>query len=180
MARKALVVVDYNNDFVHADGALTCGAAGQRLDGFIAAKIRQFHAADDVVVVVNDNHRPDDEEFSLWPVHCVAGTWGSETYGETGQVVAELRGQPRVYELPKTKYDAFYGTELEHILQKEGVEEVYVVGVCTSICVAATVQGGYFRGYRMKVYRDGVADLTEEAHHFMLKHMANIYKAKVI
>jgi len=180
MPKKALVVVDYNNDFVHPNGALTCGAAGQRLDSFIAEKIREFHAQNDVVVVVNDYHRPDDDEFALWPVHCVAGTWGSETYGETGRVVAQLRGQPRVYELPKTKYDAFYGTELADILQKEGVEEVYVVGVCTSICVAATVQGGYFRGYRMKVYRDGVADLSEEAHRFMLDHMANIYKADVI
>lgn len=180
MAKKALVVVDYNNDFVHADGALTCGEAGQRLDGFIAEKVRRFYEQGDVVVVVNDNHRPDDEEFALWPIHCVAGTWGSETYGETGKAVAELRGKPRVYELPKTKYDAFYGTELADILQKEGVEEVYVVGVCTSICVAATVQGGYFRGYRMKVLRDGVADLSEEAHRFMLGHMANIYKAEVI
>jgi len=144
MPKKALVVVDYNNDFVHPNGALTCGAAGQRLDSFIAEKIREFHAQNDVVVVVNDHHRPDDDEFALWPVHCVAGTWGSETYGETGRVVAQLRGQPRVYELPKTKYDAFYGTELADILQKEGVEEVYVVGVCTSICVARHGSRGLF------------------------------------
>jgi nicotinamidase-related amidase len=180
MSKKALIVVDYNNDFVHADGALTCGAAGQQLDRFIAEKIRQFHERGDVVVVVNDNHRLDDEEFVLWPVHCVAGTWGSQTYGETGKVVEQLRGQPRVYELPKTKYDAFYGTELDEILREEAVEEVYVAGVCTSICVAATVQGGYFRGYSMKVFRDGVADLNEEAHRFMLGHMANIYKADVV
>ena len=27
MPKKALLVMDYNNDFVHADGSLTCGAA---------------------------------------------------------------------------------------------------------------------------------------------------------
>jgi nicotinamidase-related amidase len=180
MSRKALVVVDYNNDFVHSDGALTCGLAGQRLDPFIARQIRLFHGRGDAVVIVNDQHQPDDEEFAIWPVHCVQGTWGSQPYGETAEVIGQLRGKPGFYELPKTKYDAFYETDLDAVLRKEGVREVYVAGVCTSICVSATVQGGYFRGYRMKVFQDGVADLTEEAHHFMLRHMENIYKAEVV
>jgi len=180
MSAKALVVVDYNNDFVADKGALTCGAAGQRLDHFIAAQIRAFHQNGDLVVVTNDTHKHDDPEFALWPRHCVAGSWGAEVYGESGRAFAEIKDQCGIYDLPKTKYDAFYETPLDDILRKNRIKEVFVVGVCTSICVAATVQGGYFRGYQMKVYRDGVADLTQAAHDFALDHMQAIYKAEIL
>ena len=32
MHNNALLVIDYSNDFVADNGALTCGAAGQALD----------------------------------------------------------------------------------------------------------------------------------------------------
>ena len=51
---KLLIVVDYQKDFV--DGAL--GFAGaELLDLRIAAKIRAYHEAGDVVVFTYDTHR---------------------------------------------------------------------------------------------------------------------------
>lgn len=42
--KKALLVIDYTNDFVATDGKLTCGEPGQLLDTPIANLIEQFIA----------------------------------------------------------------------------------------------------------------------------------------
>ncbi|MBE3563790.1 MAG: cysteine hydrolase [Hydrogenibacillus schlegelii] len=178
---EALVVVDYLNDFAHPDGALTAGAPAQAIDGAILRAVRGFLAAGRPVIVVADAHAEDDPEFDLWPRHAVKGTWGAEAYGRTGEALrSELRGHSRLFRLEKTKYDAFYGTELERVLREAGVTDVYLAGINTSICVMATAQGAYFRGFRVHVLRDAVADLSPEAHRFALAHMAGIHKAALI
>ena len=80
--------------------------------------------------------------------------------------------QPEDYRVDKTRYSAFAGTNLDKVLQREQVERVEVVGVCTSICVMETVKELFDRDIPALVYRDGVADFDPEAHAFALKHMA--------
>ena len=81
---RLLVVVDYQKDFV--DGAL--GFAGaENLDLRIAAKIKRYHDAGDVVVFTYDTHWKNyltTQEGRKLPVeHCICGTPGWELYGET-------------------------------------------------------------------------------------------------
>ena len=81
---RLLVVVDYQKDFV--DGAL--GFAGaENLDLRIAAKIKRYHDAGDVVVFTDDTHWKNyltTQEGRKLPVeHCICGTPGWELYGET-------------------------------------------------------------------------------------------------
>ena len=82
--------------------------------------------------------------------------------------------------MEKTRYSAFSRTNLDEILQKERVERVEVVGVCTSICVMETVKELFDRDLPTLVYRDGVADFDPEAHAFALKHMQRVLGAKVV
>ena len=42
----------------------------------------------------------------------------------------------------KRRYDAFLGTELDLVLRLHGIENLVVTGVCTDVCVSATVQHG--------------------------------------
>lgn len=171
--KKALVVVDMNNDFVHDQGTLTCGEVGQKIVPYIIQLINDFQKDRHFVVFANDHHQPDDEEFNVWPKHCVEGTWGAELYGELKNLSAH------VPLLKKTKYDAFYQTELEELLRQQAVQEVHVVGVCTSICVYATLQGAYFRGFRTVTHREGVGDFNPKAHDFALEHVSNVFKTEV-
>ncbi|MBE3551032.1 MAG: cysteine hydrolase [Brockia lithotrophica] len=180
MSRRALIVVDYLNDFAHSEGALTAGAPAQAIDEAVRKVVEEFHRVGDVVVFASDAHTPDDPEFALWPPHAVKGTWGQEIYGRTGELARSLRGRKGVYFVDKTKYDAFYGTNLEGILRAEGVDSVYLAGINTSICVMATAQGAYFRGFRVYVLRDAVADMSREAHDFALRHMEAIYRADLV
>ena len=70
-------------------------------------------------------------------------------------------------------------TDLEKILGDASIEEVEVIGVCTSICVMYTVGGLANRDYNVSVPVKGVADFDQEMHEFSLKRMKQLYGARV-
>lgn len=47
--KKALLNVDYTNDFVAKDGALTCGKPGQDLHDYILQITKEFYSNGDYV-----------------------------------------------------------------------------------------------------------------------------------
>lgn len=173
MAKTALIVADMLNDFIDPAGALYVGPAGRAIIPFVAAKIRETRATGGLVVFVCDAHAPDDREFRLFPPHAVKGTWGA-------QIIPELTPAPEDFRVEKTRYSCFYRTDLEAVLRREAVEQVAVVGVCTSICVMETVKELCDRDLPAIVHQEGVADFDPEAHAFALKHMARVMGAKVV
>ncbi len=173
MGNTALIVADMLNDFLDPKGALYVGPAGREIIPFVARKIDQTRQWGGLVIFVCDAHTPDDREFQHFAPHAVRGTWGS-------WVIPELPVQPEDYRVDKTRYSAFAGTNLDKVMEHEQVDEVEIVGVCTSICVIETVKELFDRDIPTLVYQEGVADFDPEAHAFALKHMARIFGAKVV
>ena len=74
---RALVVVDYQNDFAAPDGALSVSGGDA-----IAERINELMRSGDydLVVATRDWHPPDHGSFTeqggIWPVHCVQDTDG--------------------------------------------------------------------------------------------------------
>ena len=60
MSKKALIVVDYSNDFVADDGALTCGEAGQVIESYIVERIEAYNNSRDDIFFMMDLHYEDD------------------------------------------------------------------------------------------------------------------------
>ena len=79
----ALVVVDVQNDFVDPAGSLAVGGAPAVL-ATINSEIAMATSAGAFVVATQDWHPPSTPHFSkdggIWPVHCVADTWGAEIH----------------------------------------------------------------------------------------------------
>jgi nicotinamidase/pyrazinamidase len=173
MAKTALIVADMLNDFIDPQGSLYVGPKGREIIPFVAARIEAARRQGGVVIFVCDAHAPDDREFKHFAPHAVQGSWGS-------RVIPELPLRPGDLRVDKTRYSAFAGTDLEEILKREQVDQVAVVGVCTSICVMETVKELYDRDIPAVVYREGVADFDPEAHAFALKHIERIFGAKVV
>jgi len=76
----ALIVVDMQNDFAHPDGSLFVEGGDTLLDR-INGEISAARAAGGVIVLTQDWHPASTPHFvpdgGVWPVHCVAGTWGA-------------------------------------------------------------------------------------------------------
>ncbi len=170
---KALFVIDMLKDFINKDGALYCGDSCRKIIPFVKEKIEEFHKDGNLVVFICDAHKEDDLEFEVFPKHCVAGSSGAE-------IIDELPVGDKDIIVKKTRYSAFYGTNLDDVLEDNSISEVYVVGVCTSICVMDTVGDLRDRDYKVIVYKDGVADFDERNYQFSVERMEKIYAAKVV
>jgi len=170
---SALVIIDMLNDFVDERGALFCGPTSRAILPLVARKLDEARRAGKPVFFVADSHLTRDKEFELFPPHCLAGTKGAA-------VCPELTPREGEVVIPKRRYSAFFGTDLDLRLRELGVTEVVLVGVCTNICVFFTAADARMRGYGVSVLRDGVASFDVEAHRFALSQMEKVLGAKVL
>jgi nicotinamidase/pyrazinamidase len=173
MPEKALLVIDILHDFLDARGALYCGDQARLILPQVERLLAEHRGQGSLIIFVEDCHTPDDKEFALFPPHCVAGTQG----GSLLPGFTPLAGEKVVY---KQRYSAFYGTELDSLLRRAGVNEVHLCGVCTSICVMDTCSDLRNRDLQAVVHRLAVADFDPAAHDFALRRIQKILGASVV
>ncbi|MDH6292883.1 MULTISPECIES: isochorismatase family protein [Rhodococcus] len=170
-ARRALLVVDVQNDFCEGGSLAVDGGSA------VAAAITRFLASNeyDAVAATIDHHIDPGHHFSdepdyvdTWPVHCKSGTSGADFHPDL-----DLTGIESVFS--KGEFSAAYsgfegrnadGQSLEKWLQAAGVTEVDVVGIATDHCVVATALDAVAAGFPTRVHLPltaGVAPATVEA-----------------
>jgi nicotinamidase-related amidase len=173
MPKKALIIIDMLNDFIDEKGALFLGKDARNIIPFIKKRIDIYRKNSYLLLYLKDSHAENDKEFARFPRHCITGTWGSN-------IIKELKPEPGETIIPKNRYSGFFNTDLSVILEKEKVENIEVVGVCTSICIMDTVGGLVNRDYRVSVPAKGVADFDQEFHEFALKRMDKVYGVTIL
>ena len=161
---KYLIVVDMQNDFV--TGCLGSEAA-QAVVSRIEDEIKGF---DGKVIFTMDTHGEDylstQEGKNLPVVHCVENTDG-------WQIVEPLRK----YATDTVKKPTFGSVELAKRLAEENsgesIEEIKLVGVCTSICVISNAMliKAYLPEVKVSVKADCCACVSEESHNAALTAM---------
>ena len=169
----ALVVVDLQNDFADPAGSLSV-ARGAAVLPAVNAAVRDALAAGALIVATQDWHPESTPHFQkdggIWPVHCVAGTWGAELHpdlrlppatprvrkganGEDGYSGFAMRDSQTGREAP---------TELEGLLRARQVERVVVCGLATDYCVRATALDAARLGFETSVLSGAVAAVDLE------------------
>ena len=169
---NALLVVDMLVGFLEPGHNLYSGDDARKIIPNVRRLIEREQAAGSKVFFICDNHDPDDLEFQMFPVHCVRGT-------DEASVIPELAG----YEgkiVPKRRYSAFFGTDLEQRLAELNPDKIIICGVCTDICVMHTAADARNRDYSVEVPVDCVATFDPEAHTYALQHMEKILGAKLV
>lgn len=177
---KALIIVDYTNDFVADNGQLTCGKPAQQIEQAIVDLAKTFEKSGDFIVLATDKHDSNDPfhpESKLFPEHNVMGTVGREFFGQLAQLV---HTHPNWYQMDKTRYSAFFGTNLDSKLRERHINEIHLCGVCTDICVLHTAIAAYELGYNIVVHEQAVASFNEEGHRYALTHLKNVLGANVV
>lgn len=162
----ALVVVDVQNDFADAAGSLYV-RGGEGVVSRINDEIQLAVTSGAFVAYTHDWHPPSTPHFAkdggVWPVHCVAGTWGAElhpglvlagpsvrkgTNGEDGYSGFTMRDPASGEDRP---------TELETLLRDRDVTRVVVAGLATDYCVLGTVLDARRLGFETVVLSGAVA-----------------------
>ncbi|MGG4191830.1 isochorismatase family cysteine hydrolase [Paenibacillus jamilae] len=183
MKKKALINIDYTKDFVATDGALTCGAPGQAIEGRMTEITKAFIQSGDFVVFAIDIHKENDAfhpETKLFPPHNIEGTDSRKLFGQLEDLYQANKDANNVYWMDKTRYSAFAGTDLELLLRARGINELHLVGVCTDICVLHTAVDAYNKGFNIVVHEDAVASFDAEGHVWALRHFKGSLGATVV
>lgn len=176
---KALIVVDFTNDFV--DGSLPVGEPAVEIQHTVAELTKAYADRGDFVVMAVDLHEEGDlyhPEAKLFPPHNIRNTRGRQLYGELERVYESRKDI--IYWMDKTRYSAFCGTDLDVKLRERGIREIHLIGVCTDICVLHTAVDAYNRGYSIKIYEDAVASFNPEGHRWALSHFKGSLGADIV
>ena len=169
--RVALVVVDVQNDFADPGGSLSV-AGGERVVAAVNRLVDEAREAGAAVVYTQDWHPPDTPHFEkdggIWPVHCVAGTWGAEFHpalhvdGETVRKGTAGEDGYSGFTMRDPVSGAEHSTGLAELLRSDGVTSVVVAGLATDYCVKATALDGTNLGFSVTVPRAAVAAVDIE------------------
>jgi nicotinamidase/pyrazinamidase len=163
----ALLVVDVQNDFADPNGNLYVDG-GEQVVEVVNREVADALAAGATVVYTQDWHPPVTPHFEkdggIWPVHCVAGTWGAEFHPSLvvqpeAEVVRKGVGGEDGYSgftVREPQSGERHGTGLEDVLRRQGVEKVVVAGLATDYCVRETVLDALSRGFAATVVTDAV------------------------
>ena len=127
-----------------------------------------------LVVLTQDWHPASTPHFEkdggIWPVHCVADTWGAALIPTCG-----LHPMPPGLRKGANGEDGYSGftmrdpvsgetisTELEALLREAAIEHVVVCGLATDYCVKATALDAARLGFDTAVLSDAIAAVNLE------------------
>jgi nicotinamidase/pyrazinamidase len=156
-AKKALIIVDVQNDF--CPGGSLAVAHGDEVLAPLNKLMKEFLDRGEPVFKTRDWHLAKTKHFAdyggTWPVHCVQNTAGAEFR-------AGLSDDLRVTIISKgidetaDGYSGFDGTDLAQTLREQGVKEVWVGGLATDYCVKHTVLDALRQGFTVKALADAM------------------------
>jgi ureidoacrylate peracid hydrolase len=183
-SRACLAVVDMQNDFCDAGGAIHLAykldiSASADILPRLCRLIDAAHKAHVPVVftrMVNDatTESPAFKGRRLvadGPRICRTGSWGAELW--------KLEPGPNDLIVDKHRHSAFHATDLDLRLRSLGVESVVLTGVNTNVCVEATARDACALDYWTLVVSDATGAYTPEEHRSGL-HNVGTYFGQVI
>ena len=173
----ALIVVDMQNDFCHAEGFYARAADRIEplgldpqlvIDGIppMAALLEAARAAG--LFIVHTRIERDDSPDAVHLIHNVVaqtfgavadarggpalmpGTWGADIHDA-------LAPQNDEYVVTKRSFSAFFGTDLETALRRRGIRTVILAGTVSYACVLHTAFDANVRDLDVIVASDGTA-----------------------
>jgi nicotinamidase-related amidase len=181
LARTAIIVIDMQNDFCHADGWLAhIGVDIMPARAPIAPLSRvlpMLRKADVPVIWLNWGNRPDRLNLAPSILHIYKptgqgiglgdklppndakvlelGSWGAA-------IVDELQPLPNDIHVAKYRFSGFQDTALDSILRNLDVTTLLFTGVNADQCVACTLQDASFLGYDCVLLEDCTATTSPD------------------
>lgn len=181
ISRTALLTIDLQNDFIHAEGAY--GRAGQGSDSIaalpdrIAPLARAIQAKGGRYFSAQFTLVPDKDGEPLIAPHLKElrpflgkGDFAPGSFGHS--LVDTL--QPADFVVEKVAYSAFYQTRLEYLMRAVGIEHLIVGGIVTNGGVASTLRDAHLRNIETVMLTDGCAAFRQDVHDATLLSLGTV------
>ena len=168
----ALLVIDMQRDFLMPGGfGESLGndvSQLRRVIAPLAAFIGRWRSAGLPIIHTREGHLPDlsdcpPAKLARGPIGQIGPYGRILIRGEYGHdIVDELAPAEGEAVVDKPGKGAFYATELDDLLAKDGIKSLLVTGVTTEVCVHTTVREANDRGYECLVLADCVGSYVPE------------------
>ena len=171
-ATTALVLIEYQNEFV-SEGGVLHNAVAPVMDktGMLANTVALVDAARAAGVTIMHapiTFAPGYGELSRHPYGIlkgvvdgnafVKGTWGAAIVEDLTPAEGDILIEG------KRGLDTFASTNLDFILRGRGISTVILAGFLTNCCVESTMRSAYENGYRVITLTDCTAATSAEEH----------------
>lgn len=177
--REILFVVDYQQDFVHPEGALHVSSIDDRYNLYMTAFINMARLNGNAVFQSQDWHFAGDPELQRnggpWPDHCMADSLGARLVcpnpigngyinrnGNLAENVWVSSTQVPDTIIRKGSYSPWDNGVLEEGLKIIAPDRIIVVGLATEYCVRAFVLGALQRKYEVVLFPEGLRSVDEK------------------
>jgi nicotinamidase/pyrazinamidase len=158
-ATTALLVVDVQNDFADPEGNLYV-RGGEGVVPLAGEAVTAAQNASAAVVYTQDWHPASTPHFAkdggIWPVHCVADTWGAALHPGLlvhGPVVRKgINGEDGYsgFSVRDPRSGESSSTQLQSLLAPS-IRRLVIVGLAGDYCVKETALDGVRLGYAVDV-----------------------------
>jgi ureidoacrylate peracid hydrolase len=181
LKRTALLIVDLQNDFLHADGAYARGKAvmpnAASLIANMKTVVEAMRAAGGWIISTQFTLVPGRGGEPLISPHLKQlrpflrkgdfrpGAWGHNLIDELA---------PADFVIEKVAYSAFYMTRLEFVLKKAGIDTLMIGGIVTNGGVASTLRDAHVRDFHAMLLTDGCAAFSQEAHEASISSLGTV------
>lgn len=165
--RYVLLVIDMQQDFFRLHASLEQQRPG--LVAHVNELVRAFREHAQPVIWVRQEFRNDlsdaPREARTRRIRVtIAGTPGAD-------FLPELDRAPKEPVVVKTRYSAFFGTELDKLLPESDLPTLVVAGINTHACIRTTVIDAYQRDYDIVVATDCVGSYDAEHHAVTVRYL---------
>ncbi|GAB0174336.1 MAG: cysteine hydrolase [Candidatus Altimarinota bacterium] len=169
--KRALLVIDFINEFVHPEGKISPQGMGRFCEEFGVIKntrklIDSFRKKKEEIVWIHigfhenyDNCSKVSPRFKMIPDLQILqeGTWSVD-------FIEGLKYNPNEKTFTKTQLSAFYKTGLEEYLDEKGIGEIIITGVATDLAVSSTARDAHDRDILTTVISDACGTVSKEHH----------------
>lgn len=180
-ATTALLLVDMQNDFLHADGAYArAGAGAEDIAALPETVIRVANAVRDWggwIAATQFTLVPGRRGEPFIAPHLKQlrpflkkGDFAPGSFGQ--DVIAELH--PVDLKVEKVAFDAFYQSRLEFVFKKAGINALIFTGIVTNGGVASTLRGAHVRDFETILLSDGCAAFSRATHDASIAALSSV------
>ncbi len=165
---SALLVIDMQQYFLNERSHAFIPSSKAIVPNII--KLINTFRSNNLPVIFTRHSLKEDEQPGIM------GKWWNDVIKEESvlsDIVPSLGPNSSEIIVRKTRYSAFYGTELEGILKSGNVKSVVITGVMTHLCCETTAREAFIRDYEVFFVMDGTATQNEELHLSSLRTLSH-------
>jgi len=172
----ALIIIDMQRDFLEPGGfGDILGNDVSRLQSIVPTVKQLLDKFRELNLPIFHTIEGHQQDLSDCPISKIKRGKGKLTIGDVGPmgrilvlgeagnaIVPELAPLPGESAIAKPGKGAFYGTNLQSLLQEKGITHLIFAGVTTEVCVQTTMREANDRGFECLLIEDATASYFPE------------------